>query len=201
MTMKYSKYLWYADPYKSYYAKIEGHQFEDGLAVIMLPASLLIFIVFSMLMTVTIPTDVTRTSIAIVIKIHRKYFPTMTHYEKCPCCNSEDIPKTSYEDWNDEKQDFVTYEGRYCANCKVFFHDLNEVSILIFDVDLVKENTTLQGYIPNIVDNSIFSATTPIEQLTSSGNVMLSYNELIPKVYYKHYEKAKKKLKIEPQFG
>lgn len=147
--MKFTTSIWNTDFFIAYKKNIEGNKYQKQLEVIMLPTAFIMIIICSGLMIGTIQLDIIRSSTAILIKLKRKFYPVMTHYEKCPCCESENIPISNYEDWDDEKEEFVILKGRYCSNCKIFFHDTSSHTILIFDVDLIKENNKLIGYISN----------------------------------------------------
>ena len=145
--MKFTTYIWNTDFFAAYKKTIEGSKYQEQLEVIMLPAAFIMIMICGGIMMGTIPLDIARSSTALLIKVKRKFYPVMTHYEKCPCCGSEEIPVSKYEDWDEEKQDFIILEGRYCSNCKVFFHDTESHTILVFDVEMIKENTELKGYI------------------------------------------------------
>ena len=65
--------------------------------------------------------DITRTLRTLAIKIFRKYFPVVTHYYKCPCCDSEELLQSTY------------LANKHCANCNIYFEEFKNYVIIHFN--------------------------------------------------------------------
>jgi len=76
----------------------------------------------------------------------------MKKLKKCYICNSDNLIKDNYEDWDDEKNIEINREGFKCNNCETFQYEETDKIICIMETSTItdfKDENKVENFLIN----------------------------------------------------